>query len=427
MTAVQDSPGARTRAVDVERIRADFPTIRDDEIYVDSVASSLTPVPVVEAMNDYYFKYRANVHRGNYDASLRASEQYEAALHRVASFINASHEEIVFTANTTMSLNMVALALDFKPGDEIVLSTLEHTSNMGPWYRLAEKVGVSIRWYNPGVEGVFDLAEFESVLTDRTKVVALTWVSNVLGTVVPVHQVAQLCRQRGILYVVDAAQAVPHMAVDVREVDCDFLAFSGHKMLGPTGVGVLYIKKRHAEELIPPLLGGGTVDTNAECACTSLESCEIEDSKFSPLPDKWQAGTPPIAEAIGLARAVDYLDEVGFDAVAAHDRELMQAALDGLCSIPGVKVFGSRRIEDSSSILSFNIGDVPPDEVGRILNNRYKIAVRAGNHCALSYFKGVSLSEGTKGNVRAGFYLYNTLDEVERFVRAVDEVAGILL
>jgi cysteine desulfurase/selenocysteine lyase len=424
MTAVQD-PAART--LDVERIRADFPTLADGSIYVDSVASSLTPVQVVEAMNDYYFKYRANVHRGNYDASLRASEQYEAALHRVAAFINASPEEIVFTMNTTMSLNMAALALDFQPGDEVVLSTLEHTSNMGPWYRLAQKAGVRIRWYNPGPTGLFDLAEFESVLTERTKVVALTWVSNVLGTVVPVRQVAELCRQRGIVYVVDAAQAVPHLSVDVREVGCDFLAFSGHKMLGPTGVGVLYVRRQLAEELTPPLLGGGTVNTDAECSCTSLDSCEIEDSKYSALPDKWQAGTPPIAEAIGLARAMDYLDDLGLDAIHAHNRELMAAALDGLAGIKGVKVFGPRKIEDTSSILSFNIGDVPPDEVGRILNSRHRISVRAGSHCALSYFKGISLDEGVKGNVRAGFYIYNTLDEVHRFVRAVDEVAGILL
>ncbi|HEX6074501.1 MAG TPA: cysteine desulfurase [Micromonosporaceae bacterium] len=414
-------------ALPVERIRQDFPTITEDEIYLDSVASSLTPIPVVEAMNEYYFKYRANVHRGNYDASLRASEQYEAALKNVASFINASHEEIVFTMNTTMSLNMVALSLNLRPGDEVVLSTLEHTSNMGPWYRLAEMYGVVIRWYNPGDTGVFDLAEFQSVLTEKTKVVALTWVSNVLGTVVPVHEVAKICRDRGIIYVVDAAQAVPHVPVDVREVGCDFLAFSGHKMLGPTGVGVLYIRRDHAENLIPALLGGGTVDTTAECSCRTLDSCSIDNSTFSPLPDKWQAGTPPIAEAIGLAAAMDYLRSVGMDAIEAHDRMLVSTALDGLNSIKGVKVFGSKRIEDTSSIISFNIADVPPDEVGRLLNERYKVAVRAGNHCALSYFKGISLSEGVKGNVRAGFYVYNTLDEAHRFVAAVDEIATTLL
>ncbi|MEU8181096.1 cysteine desulfurase [Micromonospora sp. NPDC049044] len=410
----------------VEKIRQDFPTLADDEIYLDSVASSLTPIPVVEAMNDYYFRYRANVHRGNYDASLRASEQYEAALRTVAAFINASYEEIIFTTNTTMSLNMVALALQLNPGDEIVLSTLEHTSNMGPWYRLAQLNGVRLRWYNPGAEGVFDLDEFATLLNERTRVVALTWVSNVLGTVVPVHEVSRLCRERGILYVVDAAQAVPHLAVDVRAVDCDFLAFSGHKMLGPTGVGVLYMKKEHAERLMPPILGGGTVDTSAECTCETLESCVIDDSRFSPLPDKWQAGTPPIAEAIGLAAAMDYLGKIGFPAVEAHDRALVGRALAGLTSIKGVKVFGSHRVEDTSSILSFNIQGVPPEEVGRLLNGRYKVAVRAGSHCALSYFRGVSLSEGTKGNVRAGFYLYNTLDEVDRFVAAVDELATVL-
>ena len=243
-----------------EWVRADFPTIRSDEVYLDSVASSLTPRPVVEAMNDYYFSYRANVHRGSYDLSLKASEKFETALVEIADFVGADPSEIIVTTNTTQAINTVALTLEFQPDDEIILSTLEHTSNMAPWVRL-QRQGVRIRWYNPGRAGVFDLEEFAQLFTDKTRLVALTYVSNVLGTIVPVHEVARLCAARGVMYLVDAAQAVPHLPVDAHQIGCDFLAFSGHKMLGPTGIGVLYMRRDHAESMIPAILGGGAIDT----------------------------------------------------------------------------------------------------------------------------------------------------------------------
>lgn len=420
------TPTTTMPALAAADVRRDFPSLRDDAIYLDSVASSLTPLPVLDAMNEYYTSYRANIHRGSYDASLLASERYEEALAAVAGLIGAQPEEIVFTTNTTVALNTVALSLDWAAGDEIVLSTLEHTSNMAPWARLAAKSGVRLRWYNAGVDGRFDLDEFAALLGERTRLVSLTHVSNVLGTIVPVEEVGRLCRERGILFCVDAAQAVPHIPVDVERIGCDFLAFSGHKMLGPTGIGVLFIRRAHAEALLPAISGGGTIDTEAECRCPSLEECGVDYVTFEPLPYKWQAGTPPIAEAIGLQAAIAYLGELGMDAVAAHDRALVAMARERLGAIPGVTLFGPADPGLSSSIVSFNVGDVPPHEVGRILDERYRISVRAGNHCALSYFKGAGALAQTPGNVRAGFYVYNTTGEVERLAAAVEEIAAVL-
>lgn len=421
LTQLQGSAGA----LDPMRLRGDFPSLAgSSSIYLDSVASSLTPRSVVEAMNEYYFSYRANVHRGSYDASMMASEQYEAALAKVAGFIGADPEEIVFTSNTTHSLNLAALSIPIGPGDEIILSTLEHTSNMAPWALRVLHAGAKLRWYNPGADGVFDLDEFARLLNERTRIVSLTYVSNVLGTVYPVEDIARLCAERGILYVVDAAQAVPHRSIDVHALGCDFLAFSGHKMLGPTGVGVLYIKRQHAEALMPGLAGGGTIDTEAQCRCPSIDECGPSYVTFNPLPDKWQAGTPPIAEVIGLGAAIDYLQGLGMDHVHAHSQQLVAYVAIGLREIPGIHVYGPAETERLSSIVSFNLEGVPPDEVGRMLNERYHIAVRSGAHCALSYFMGADAVVDVPGNVRASFYLYNTQEEAHQFVTAVREIAS---
>lgn len=332
----------------------------------------------------------------------------------------------MFTANTTGAINLIALSLDFQQGDEIVLSTLEHTSNMIPWSRLAKRHGLTLRWYHPGVQGVFDVEEFAPLLNERTKLVTLTHVSNVLGTVVPVADVAKVCRVAGVPFLVDAAQAVPHMPVDVKAVDCDFLAFSGHKMLGPTGIGGLYIRREWAEKLTPAILGGGSIDTTGRCGCPSLEECNIDYAVFSELPNKWQAGTPPIAEALGLAAAAEYLDNLGLESIAAHDQKLMALALDGLGQIPSVRVYGPGKAEQMSSILSFNVGEHSPHDVGQLLDSHHHIGVRSGQHCALSYFKDAPEIE-QPGSVRASFYLYNTVEEVERFVAAVQDVSRRLL
>ena len=237
--------------LNVDALRGDFPSLAGSLAYFDSVASSLTPRPVIEAMTEYYERYRANVHRGSYDLSMRASQRFDDALHTIARFLNASAEEIVLTSNTTTAINLVAATLDFQPGDEIVLSNLEHTSNMAPWMRLANRQGVRVRWYNADRDGGFDLETFRGLLTDRTKLVTLAHVTNILGNRLPVEQIGAICRERGVLFLVDAAQSAPHIPLDVRRIGCDFLAFSGHKMLGPTGIGVLYIRREHAESLTP--------------------------------------------------------------------------------------------------------------------------------------------------------------------------------
>jgi cysteine desulfurase / selenocysteine lyase len=423
MTAIS-APRQEATRLDPVRLRKDFPCMSAENVYLDSVASSLTPIPVVEAMNEYYFSYRANVHRGSYDASLMASEQYENARAKVAAFIGADPEEIVFTSNTTHSLNLAALSLPVRAGDEIVLSTLEHTSNMAPWVNVALRAGATVRWYNPGPEGVFSMEDFVRMLNERTRIVALTYVSNVVGTVYPVASIASACAERGICYVVDAAQAVPHRRVDVHALGCDFLGFSGHKMLGPTGIGVLYLKREHAERLMPGIVGGGTIDTQVECRCPSIDECGPAYVTFSQLPDKWQAGTPPIAEAIGLGAAVDYLETVGIDEVHLHSQGLVGYVAAALRGIPGVQVYGPEDTALMSSIVSFNVAGVPPDEVGKMLNHRYHIAVRSGAHCALSYFMGADAVVDVPGNVRASFYLYNTPEEAQRLVSAVSEIAS---
>lgn len=410
---------------DVNKIRNDFPTISANNIYFDSVASSLTPMSVVNSMNEYYTKYRANVNRGFYDFSMKASEKFEESVASIANLINSKITEIVITSNATHSINEVALSLDFEPGDEVVLSTLEHSSNMVPWARLEKKIGIGTRWYNPGELGLFNIDEFEKLLTKKTKLVSLTYVSNAVGTLVPVKQVSELCKSRGILFLVDAAQAVPHMKIDVQDIGCDFLAFSGHKMLGPTGVGVLYVKEELAESLMPAFLGGGTINTSG-CSCSLTDECNIDQCNFNDLPHKWQAGTPPIAEAIGLKAAIDYLNAIGFDDIGIHGEALMKHMMNGLNSIPHVDIFGPNEPELRKSIVSFNIGDLPPTEVGRILDEKYNIAARAGDHCAVGYFKSSRTIEAP-GNVRVSLYIYNTEEEVNRFLNAIEDISRVCI
>jgi cysteine desulfurase/selenocysteine lyase len=412
-----------SRQSSIDHCRVDFPVISDKAVYLDSVATSLTPRPVIAALTEYYERYRANIHRGTYDLSMKASEKYESALHNIGAFIGADFEELVVTMNATHALNLVALALPLKPGDEVVLSTLEHTSNLAPWALHVARKGIKLRFYHPGKLGVFDIDEFEKLLTEKTRLVSMTYISNVLGTVVPVEQVARLCRDRGILYMIDAAQAVPHLPIDVKKIDCDFMAFSGHKMLGPTGIGILYMKKPHASRMIPPMLGGGTMEA-AACTCSSLDAVGMTECGFAPPPWKWQPGTPPIAEVLGLSAAVDYLRAIGLDQIARRDQQLLQRAIDGIGQIRGVDIYGPANTKDRVGILSFNVAGMAPEDVGNLLNQEFEIYVRAGDHCAVQYFKEVQGRDlKGLGNVRASFYLYNTLEEVDRFVAAIDSIA----
>ncbi|MEV0237996.1 cysteine desulfurase [Nonomuraea sp. NPDC050786] len=424
--ATADTPPSTFIKPDVERIRADFPSLTGDLAYFDSVASSLTPQPVIDALVDYYQNYRANVHRGSYDLSIRASERFDESIQTIASLIGADPDEVVLTQNATHAINLAALTIPFSSGDEVVLSSLEHTSNMAPWMRAAGIFDLKVRWYKSGRSEQFDLDRFTELLTPRTKVVALAQVSNVIGSTTPVEEIGKICRERDIYFLVDAAQSVPHMPVDVKAIGCDFLAFSGHKMLGPTGVGVLYVRRDRGDTLMPAMLGGGTIDTTS-CAAPSLDGCVLEHCSFTGLPHKWQAGTPPIAETIALAAAADYLRNVGYEWIAEHEVALLRRLLEGLKAIPGVDIHGPQGLEGRTSIVSFNVAGIPPEEVGRILSDNYQVAVRAGQHCAVNYFfKELHEKVEHPGNVRAGIYLYNTLEDVERLLNGVRDIAALV-
>ena len=394
----------------MNRIRGDFPILGSGIIYLDNAASSLTPEPVLGKMLEYYHEYRANVERGVHRLSQRASEEYEEAHRKVADFIGAkSWRSIIFTRNTSESINIVAQGLRWRRGDKIVTTLLEHHSNYIVWLRAAERFGLEVEVVKPNREGLFDLSDFERAIDDRTRLVAVTRVSNVLGVIVPVEEIAEIAHEHGSLILVDGAQAVPHMETDVRRLGCDFLAFSGHKMLGPTGIGVLYADPAVVEELEPLCIGGGTIRD------VGLEAYELTES-----PERFEAGTPAIAEAIGLGAAVDYLMALGMGSVEEHDRRVSWAIREGLMEIEGVEVYGPREPEHGMSVVSFNVEGLNPHEVALALDASANIMVRSGHHCAMPLVK--HLLNRPQGTVRASTYIYNTLDEAEKLVEAVRKI-----
>jgi len=395
--------------LDVEKIREDFPILRTGIIYLDNAASSLTPEQVLEKMLEYYHEYRANVERGVHRLSQRASEEYEKAHRKVADFIGAkSWRSIVFTRNTSESINLVARGLPWRRGEKIVTTLLEHHSNYIVWLRAARRFGLEVEVVRPNREGLFDLSDFEQAIDDRTRLVAVTRVSNVLGVIVPVEEIAEIAHEHGSLLLVDGAQAVPHMETDVRKLGCDFLAFSGHKMLGPTGIGVLYIAPTVQEELEPLCIGGGTIRD------VGLEEYELGES-----PERFEAGTPAIAEAIGLGAAVEYLEALGMREVEEHDRRISWAIREGLMELEKVEVYGPKDPEHGMSVVSFNVEGLNPHEVALALDAA-NIMVRSGHHCALPLVK--HLLNRPQGTVRASTYIYNTLDEAEKLVETVREI-----
>ncbi len=402
-------------------LRRDFPSLSVNEVYLDSAASSLTPRAVVEAMNGYYYGYRANVNRGAYRSSSRATDAYEAACGTIAGFIGATADDLVITMNATHALNLVALSVEFQAGDEIIVPTLEHASNMMPWVRAAKTSGARIQWWNPDRLGFLQLRDLEGLITPKTKVISMAQISNVLGTEAPVREVAKLCRERGILFCVDACQSVPHLRIDVTDLDCDFLVLSAHKMLGPVGVGGLYVRKEIQDKVAPAIIGSESVPASA---CPGMSACAAGQM---PHPKWVVAGTPPIAETIGWARAVEYLEAIGMESVVEHDRLLVDRALAGLVKIPGLTLFGPASSEKRSSIVSFSLGDLAHEEVGRMLSENFNVAVRAGTHCARGYFMENQPDSDAYGNVRASFYVYNTEQEVDRLVEGVDEIARTCL
>jgi len=398
-------------SIGIESVRSDFPILRSGLIYLDSAASSLTPEPVLQKMMEYYHDYRSNVERALYKSSQRASDEYEGARGKIAHWLNArSDSEIVITKNSTEATNLVASGLSWERGDKVVTTLLEHHSNFIVWLRLGGKHEIEVQAVHVDEKGLIDLSDVEELVDDRTKLVAITHASNALGTIVPVADISRIVHEHGALLLVDGAQSVPHLKVDVQEIGCDFLAFSGHKMCGPTGVGGLYVREEVLEDIEPQFIGGGTI-SNVEPNNFQLR----EDQK------RFEAGTPPIAEAIGLGAAIDYLKSVGFERIRDHEIRLTEKIFEALTNMPNVRVYGPEP-RHKVGITSFNVGDLNPHNVASALDLSANIAVRSGHHCAMPLTRGVL--KQYRGTVRASTYLYNTEEEVEKFISALSKVAA---
>ena len=397
-------------AFDVEHIRADFPILEREVdgrplVYLDSANTSQKPRCVVEAIEDHYLNHNANVARAMHVLGAEATGAFEGGRQAVASFIGANRaEEIVFTKNASEALNLCAHVLGsrLKPGDEIVISVLEHHSNIVPWQLLAERTGAVLRWFDVTEEGRLDLvkAAAEGLINERTRIVSVAYVSNVMGTVNPVREIAALGHAVGATVILDASQAVPQLPVDVIDLGADLVAFTGHKMVGPTGIGVLWGRYDLLAEL-PPFLGGGEM----------IEVVKMTGSTYAPPPHRFEAGTPPIAQAVGLGAAAGYLSAIGMDAIAAHEQEITAYALEGLKTVPGLRILGPSEPVDRGGAVSFTLPDIHPHDISQLLDSR-GIAVRGGHHCARPLHERFGIQSST----RASFYLYTTKAEIDALV-----------
>jgi cysteine desulfurase / selenocysteine lyase len=389
--------------LDVEAIRADFPalarTVRNGNplIYLDSGATSQKPVQVLDAERAFYEQHNGAAHRGTHLLGEEATDVYEGARAKVAAFIGAEVGEVVFTKNATEAINLVAYTMKASPGDEILITEMEHHANLVPWQQLCERTGATLRWLSVTPDGRLDLDDLDRMITDRTKLVAVTHQSNVTGTIPPVTEIARAAHDKGALILVDAAQSVPHQPVDVAALGVDFLAFSGHKMLGPYGIGVLF-GRADLLEAMPPFLTGGSM----------IEVVRMEGSTFLPPPQRFEPGVPPVAEAAGLAAAIDYLTTLGMDNVAAHEESLTAHALDALREINGVRILGPDTTKDRGGAVAFEVEGVHPHDVGQVLDE-LGVAVRTGHHCAWPLHRAL----GVQASTRATFYVYNTHAEVQ--------------
>lgn len=394
-------------------LRDDFPILNTEVfegqplVFLDNAASTQRPRQVIDAISRVYEQDYANVHRGIHTLSERSTEQYEQARERTRQFINArDSKEIIFTQGTTASINLVARSwgeTNLKPGDEILTTVMEHHSNLVPWHQAAEKTGAVLRHVGLTPDGRLDMADFKKQLTDKTKLVAVASVSNTLGTINPVAEIIAAAHSAGALALVDAAQSVPHLPVDVTALDVDFLAFSGHKMLGPSGVGVLYGKEKLLDAM-PPFLGGGSM----------INEVRLDGFTSAELPAKFEAGTPPIAPAIAMSAAIDYLEEVGLERIHRHEQVLTQYAYELLSKVEGLQILGPAP-EYRAGLISFAFERVHAHEFAQVLNDRFGVAVRAGHHCTQPLHKLLGISAST----RASFYLYNRPEEVDRLLKGI--------
>ncbi|MDH5506762.1 MAG: cysteine desulfurase [Anaerolineae bacterium] len=404
--------------MDNKKIRADFPII-DREIapgvslvYLDSAATSQKPLQVIEAMDSYYRDMNANIHRGIHVLAEESTAAYEGARQRIADFIGAAKSrEIIFTRNTTEAINLVAFSwgrANLNAGDVVILTEMEHHSNLVPWQMLSAEMGVKLEFIPVGENGLLDMDEYIRLLNLKPRMVSFTYMSNVLGTITPAEEIIRLAHAAGALALVDGAQAVPHFPVDVQDLDADFMAFSSHKMCGPTGLGVLFGKEALLEAM-PPFLGGGDM----------IKRVELRSFVPNDLPHKFEAGTPAIAEVIGLGAAVDYLTSIGMQNIAAHERELTDYALDRLEEVPGLWLFGPSA-DKKGGVAAFTFQGIHPHDIAQILD-RDGLAIRAGHHCAMP----LHTKFGIPATARASFYLYNTKQEIDRLINGLYKVKEI--
>ena len=402
--------------VDLSKYQGDFPILSrkvrggNRFIYLDSGATSQKPESVITAEADFYRTKNAAVHRGAHLVAEEASDAYEGARANLAKFIGAQTDEVIFTKSATESLNFLAYSFGnknskicLKAGDEIVVSEMEHHANLIPWQQLAERIGAKLTWLPITSDGRLDLSKISQVITGKTKIVAITHQSNVFGTIVPIDQIVKAARSVGAFIILDACQSVPHFPVDVKKLDVDFLAFSGHKMLGPTGIGILWGKSELLEQLEPALFGGSMVD-----------SVTMETATWAKAPRKFEAGVPNMAQAVGLSAAVDYLNNVGMANVESHELALTKELLEGLSQISAVNVIGPLDTKDRGGVVSFTIDGVHPHDVGQVLD-QYGIAVRTGHHCAWPLMRKLNLV----GTTRASFHLYNDSKDVQALLQGV--------
>ncbi|CAM2873949.1 cysteine desulfurase [Salinicoccus roseus] len=390
-------------------IRKDFPILDqqvngNDLIYFDTSATSQTPSPVIDAMTAYYEAYNSNVHRGVHTLGTKATDGYEQARMKVRSFINAKRfEEVVFTRGTTAAINLVARSFGdmvIEPGDEIVVTEMEHHANIVPWQELAKRTRAELKFIPMESDGTLTMENVEATIGEKTKIVAITHVSNVLGTINDIKAIAEVAHRNDAYIAVDGAQAVPHMSVDVQDLDVDFYAFSGHKMLGPTGIGVLYGRSELLDDMEPIEYGGDMIDF-----------VDLRTSTWTDLPVKFEAGTPMIAEAIGLAAAIDYIEDIGPEAILEYEQKLVNYALESMNAVEGIEIYGP---ESRAGLITFNLEDVHPHDLATALDSE-GIAVRAGHHCAQPLMKWL----GVSSTARASFYIYNTTEEIDSFIESL--------
>ncbi|MFE7063261.1 cysteine desulfurase [Sutcliffiella sp. NPDC057660] len=395
--------------MNIQEIRQQFPILHQEVngnplVYLDSAATSQKPLAVIEALEKYYKGYNSNVHRGVHTLGTRATDGYEGARDKVKNFINAAfREEIVFTRGTTTALNLVASSYaraNLKEGDEIVITYMEHHSNIIPWQQAAKATGATLKYIPLTEDGSISLKDVEETITENTKIVSVMQVSNVLGSINPIKEIAAIAHKNGAIMVVDGAQSTPHMNVDVQDLDCDFFALSGHKMGAPTGIGALYGKKHLLENMEPIEFGGEMIDFVG-----------LQDSTWKELPWKFEGGTPIIAGAIGLGAAIDFLEQIGMENILAHEHKLAEYAMNRMSEIEGITIYGPKK---RAGLVTFNIEDVHPHDVATVLDAE-GIAVRAGHHCAQPLMKYLNVSS----TARASFYLYNTEEEIDKLVASL--------